>query len=493
MPLKLVALLVFISIHGFAGENHFILMGGGGEKEGPTTIFDQEVKNTGAFVKNNPHWRPRVSFNGGHSETEEILKETFEPRNTQNTPFSTSSYHSNISRIKEELESGELKEGDQLLIQISSHGAISQPGEKSHSVSANQGATEDLVNLSNSRTVSLDSLQEIASLAESQGVKLAVLDFSCHSGSSIALANSKTCVITSTGPNHFGWAGPNSNGTFQAQFTKKMQQGKSLEDIFLDALDNKNDTGFPMISSPLGIQIQEETYPALTPYLYDARSELTEKKLDQYLEEEVRENKCRQMPALFSDLIAFSLQMEQIVKKKNLFFTQNADYSGLRRKLERYFSLQTELLNILAKKDFEQFGALEQFCQSYTHTDDGEERSYRHCSRWTIEEILMGDFVSYKELLERQLKDERDPLLKVHLEAGFEVVKQARARKAELLKEDPSLVHAVNLYERIPDFREKSKILAHDVARTFSQLYVDVYKAKMKKEDNSNPCRDFIL
>ena len=50
---------------------------GGGESAGCTTIFDCPISVLGNSLQNAQSCKYAVSFNGGHSTTEEILKNKF--------------------------------------------------------------------------------------------------------------------------------------------------------------------------------------------------------------------------------------------------------------------------------------------------------------------------------------------------------------------------------------------------------------------------------
>jgi hypothetical protein len=67
--------ILFVLEIAFAQETpkKFIaVMGGGGEPKGDNTIFDRSITELGNYLEKNPEWVSTVSFNGGHSKTEEI-------------------------------------------------------------------------------------------------------------------------------------------------------------------------------------------------------------------------------------------------------------------------------------------------------------------------------------------------------------------------------------------------------------------------------------
>ena len=238
-----IVLLLFIMVLGSSAQtSHLAIIGGGGEAKGSSTIFDGDLKHISKFARMNPNWITTSSFNGGHSETENIIKSNL---NITNEPFTKNSCEQLIKTTN-----GELKSGDQLLIHINSHGARRDVStEKTHKIATAESALENYETIGGS-TVGLDYLKKLTELANHKGIKLAIIDFSCHSGSTLNIANKNTCVITSTGPNHYGYTG--SDQTFTSLFNSKLEKGKSLEEIYLEAREKYFDKSFPMIFSPQG-------------------------------------------------------------------------------------------------------------------------------------------------------------------------------------------------------------------------------------------------
>ena len=75
MNLKFLMLITLLaSIQLVYAENHLLIIGGGGEPEGDTTIFDGDINDLGQNLKN-LKWNTEISFNGGHKNTEKIIQE----------------------------------------------------------------------------------------------------------------------------------------------------------------------------------------------------------------------------------------------------------------------------------------------------------------------------------------------------------------------------------------------------------------------------------
>ena len=195
-------LITFLSTTSLAyAENHLLVLGGGGEPKKDSTIFDNGINNFGENLKKS-NWKYEVSFNGGHKKTESILQMHYSAGVAPITNFTQDNYAILIENYKNKILKGEIKSGDQLMIIISSHGAQRIPGDLTHSISASGGTALDLNKLSGSKLVSLDKLQEIVRLTNDRGIKLGLVDLTCHSGTTLALKNNapNTCIVTASGP-----------------------------------------------------------------------------------------------------------------------------------------------------------------------------------------------------------------------------------------------------------------------------------------------------
>lgn len=268
MKIKTLALLplLFISTT-LKAENHMIVLGGGGEPQGNTTIFDSTMKTLGKNLQSTD-WKYQISFNGGHADTEQIMSSHYPNPVAPITNFTADKYAQMISEYKARILMGDIGPDDQIMIIMNSHGASKgRINMKTHQVSATGGAARDLNNLSGSKLVSMDDLEELVKLTNEKGIKLGIVDLSCHSGNTLALKKDapNTCIITATGPNHYGYAG---DVAFSGQFMKNLKKGTTLEMAFLNARAETRDASFPMISTDEGEAIAAEVYAKITPYLY---------------------------------------------------------------------------------------------------------------------------------------------------------------------------------------------------------------------------------
>lgn len=217
-------------------ENHMVVMGGGGDS-GSKTIFDSTYKTlmtSSAFSQ----WRKISVFDGGHSDTEKMIAKYAKGSNKSAT---TAGMNSTIADLQMAIRSGSIKKGDQLFLNIVTHGLSPTGKNLTHTVVTTNGE------------FNVDEMKKLRDLAESKGVKLAIFDASCHSGYTLALATNKTCVVTGTGEG----VGYNTTGS---DFAEKIKPGASIEDVFLNMRNLSPDVlAAPQISSPAGRKAYETT------------------------------------------------------------------------------------------------------------------------------------------------------------------------------------------------------------------------------------------
>lgn len=252
----LICFFMSLSAHG---ANYFTLMGGGGEPEGEATIFDEWVNE----IKPNQklkNWHISAAYNGGHSQSEGMLKKDFS-KNVKPVTFSNENYVKTVEQYIERIKNGSIKKGDQVFIQIASHGQKSMSGEISHGIAINENGGK--APWKKTPFVSLDNLQRLVEIAEQNGVKLAIADFSCYSGGIQKLKTTNTCLISSTSEEDYGYGGINS---FPFKFNNKLRSGKNLEELFLEARYDSYTPEYPMISTEEARLIDEHLYPKLTAF-----------------------------------------------------------------------------------------------------------------------------------------------------------------------------------------------------------------------------------
>ncbi len=463
-------------------QNHFALIGGGGEPHrAPTTIFDHEVQGFGEFMNGSRGaWQSRAAFNGGHTSTEAMVDRLF----GQSPNFSPESYNDMLNHYKEQLSSGRIGRGDQLMIQIASHGAFRRPGEKSHGISAGGGMV-DLTTGRGSELVDLDKLQEIIALANTNGVKLAIIDTSCHSGSTLALANDKTCVISSSGPNHF--ASGHYIG-FGARFSRELRRGRNLEEVFQRTISQRamptaygNQIppvyGFPMISSPGGRRIQDEIYPLLTPYLYNSETNSALDKFDPFLRNTIQDDPtCQEPIANFQNLVRQIQSIDSASRRLQM--------QPLLTALQNYENLQRQLREGLAATNAPDLSQTEEFCRP-------KPPAYgpgNLCQTVKLSDLMLMGFSTAINSLTNQASTLTGPsrdyaLMQIQLYTTM----QARS---EELKNHPSRRYLSSMN----DLPQRTSTMVREIYTELHKVYPTMYQEEARRlSAEPNPCRDFTL
>jgi hypothetical protein len=474
---------------GYSAEikKDFYLIGGGGEPKGDKTIFDNDLKTLGSFV-NGPSWDTTISFNGGHKKTEDIIgSKLSKAKNTG--PFIEKNYNALIDEMINKIESGKLNAGDQLMLVIDTHGAKNS-NEKTHQIALGNSTAANLTTLSGASTVNLDRLEKLATLASAKGVKLAVVDMSCFSGNLLNIKNDKTCFISATGSEQYGYAGTmdlllfNVAATFSGKFYDLMKEGKNLEEIFLKARTRGDAPDFPMISSPEGIAINELLYKMITPYLnyndnqtsnFSAQYPKSGAKFENKVcSNEQNHEKLKDLLAQFENMSAVTTE----ISKNN--------FSTLKLALEEYRNYQKTYEASLRGK-FETEKEISQLLESNYSNSPDLWKGYAPFDLLGIDYDYNLKF--YQGLLDKESssyskKMWQDMLTK--LAAQKELTANIKNKLSESSK---------NKLKEQEDAYAKSGItknLAQKVSSEAKKVYEDLYKQQMKKS-NSNPCRDFVL
>jgi hypothetical protein len=234
-------------------------IGGGGEPDGATTIFDGSLSGMTDLVTT-PDWQTNVIFNGGHSTTEALVASAFPGKPVSN--FTAQTYSSMIQDYLQKIERGDIKPGDQIMLVVNTHGGPHTEPNLTHSIATSETHDASGKGLG---TVSIDELKKVRDAAEAKGIKLAITDMSCYSGLSQALGTDKTCVISATGKLNYAAAGGSAD-VFSNKFLANLKPGRNLEDIFLQTRSTTGDPGFPEISTSAGRDISSELYPILFRY-----------------------------------------------------------------------------------------------------------------------------------------------------------------------------------------------------------------------------------
>lgn len=158
-------------------------------------------------------------------------------------PTSDKKEHANVQKknlidvlqkaIHRHLISNKIVKGDQVLIQVLSHGVEKSPGESSHRV------------LIGDHYVSLDLLKPILKELTQAGVRVGIIDGSCYSGATMTLKSENVCVVSAQVASREAAEDSRKNGTFVDFFWSdlKMRDPKikvSLESAFLGTRVQRN-------------------------------------------------------------------------------------------------------------------------------------------------------------------------------------------------------------------------------------------------------------
>ena len=462
--------------------NHLVFMGGGGEPAGQTTIFDQDAANLSGLTKSGK-WSYQASFNGGHPISEAIINQTFSHPESPNSVFSEKNYNALIDDSLEKMRSGKLKAGDQLLIVIDTHGAEKNDKELSHSIAfKSKSQIADYDSLNGLSIGTLDRLNEIVKLADEQGVKLGIVDMSCHSGATLNLAkkSKNTCVIASSGPNHYAHAGP---GAFANNFFAEIKQGrlKNLEDLYLKARKDFNNPSFPMISTPAGKAINDELYAQIGPYI-NYQSETNGKLTKQLIDLANPIEQCREFRN-FNKLLTNIEIFQEIADQSN------GDLQSLKELLMVYHEAQQNMIKNVKSSNV---GILNKEITIASSTINPRKNQPYYSTNLTVKELLKIDKIQFQLDSEAEFEAVHQfaPDNKLRKQAHTEYLNNLFKEIDKINKQYPNLASAE---EQIRLKNERILKNTYDIAQSIAQKERTLYQAMYEAKKAPNPCADFKL
>lgn len=487
--LFLLPVLFLIVSVGFAAEKQLLVLGGGGEPAGATTLFDFEIGlfKGGVATAAGTDWKTVYSFNGGHQKTESIVKSVFNKGDSRGE-FTEKNFNAILYEYENKLNSGDLKSGDQLLMVINTHGARNQSGENSHSIALTRSEAKDKTDLRGTDTVSLDKLEKIAKLASEKGIKLAIVDFSCFSGNTVAISNPDVCVISSTGTNQTSKTLDRINSTptkklfsFSEIFTAGLKKGENLENLFLKTRTQMEFSDYAMISTEEGRAVDQVLRELITPYSDSAFPDIN--RSFRMSEADYRNSKC-QSENQFKELDLKIKQVQEMAKIAN----KTIDVSKIKNNIIKYreiftkyeqtlgelFDLGQEAKNLLAKdypeisKDFAKEDGLSLI------------RSERGYSNSFCEEVLNGKPNKYmKDFCEKSIAENKNK---------EQVIKEIKNKLRP--RYEAGIKKLEDLYNN-PKIRDQLEKLSESISKDSKALYSTLYRSQ--KPSSKNPCRDFVL
>lgn len=484
--IKTIVLSTFLlSSNLVLAKNHMLIMGGGGEPRGSNTIFDSTMKIFGDNL-NQADWKYNVSFNGGHVNTEAMMSSSYSKAINPITPFTANAYKRMISDYKAKILMGDINSGDQLIVMVNTHGAANNDKDvKTHKVAVSGGnGTKDLNNLTGTELVNMDDLQELVTLSNQRGIKLGIVDLSCHSGNTMALKTNapNTCIITATGPKHYGYAGDNA---FSGKFAKNLKKGETLESVFLKARAESNDPAYPMISTDESDQIVAEVYAAITPYLYyyDPKND----KLSDYLISNSAD--C----VTCTRDIQFSALIKKITELQAASTGKKSGFNGaeLKKLLADYKAGQDNII----RQEQTLGGALVTKTENFTAVAPNKKKTssfgvFNLDLNW--EEIVRANPDNVIKTIIASIKTTKDPDTLANAHAAIAGWKKINVKQQEILSKYPQFKDAKEQSKKIAISIGENRAVAEKIALQERKFYDELYRQKQSL-NTDDPCRRIVF
>lgn len=470
-------------------SDYLMAIGAGGEEEKADTIFDQSIKSLADYVKRSPGLKANVAFNGGHSVTEGIVQNEF-PDYVGKSGFLATDYQRLIQSYKTKLENNEMGPGDQFMIFIDSHGAEKESQFKTHEIATAASGATNLNTLAGAQVVDLDQLEVLKKLAKDKGVKMAIIDASCHSGNTLALADDNTCVISSTGPNHYGYS------SFSPNFINAMTKGKNLEEVFLDSRANDSAPELPMISTNAGLAVNNTLYDKITPYLY--HFDPKDDKLLPYLQTHNSEEQLCIANQNFKSMMDTIDSIENLQTKTQNFLwwkwtqkTKDIDLSDLKTLLTNYKSSLDIAAIRMRELDVDRLKNTETI-----QVHSGYENYTIDYSRpVTWEDMLNSDYDKLIDQMNLRIRLEPNADVKTSYLGTLSFYTQAKAKKDEILRANPDLSSITSKQEELKKSIDSTYEINRKIAAEERKLYQALYKKYQKNENaqTRNACQNFKI
>jgi len=456
-----------------------VWLGGGGDPPTlPTTIFDTTLKNL-AGAKERAGLKIDMAFDGGHGETQKIIANEVK---VSNKDFNAKNYEDMISKYLAKIKSGEIKKGEQLIVVMDTHGGDNTPKRsgaephKTHSLALTGGGISDYTKISGDKSSSMDVMLELSKAAKDYGVKLGIIDLSCHSGHSINLANENTCVITSTGPNHFAYT------SFANEFAKQIDKGKSLEEVFLDTRKNTSDASYPMISNKAGRILNDRYYSAFSDYLQYKHDDNADKLTPLVFDLAMDNNLCKREDS-------FSMLIKEIERFEKISGPLKSIYSGEERLLEElksYKKIQDELVLKIKKMGFDKTSKKEKITFSIK-LKNGKIKTESEDISWdSIISMYPTNSIPYFEDLAKKAETRKER--EGHLLTA-EKFKQIDKKRSEIYRDYPGLKNKSEILSDISkmqaDLIKKAGLVSQLSRKFYDFKYLE---EKRRTKDNFDPC-----
>ncbi len=471
-PLFYLVTLTTLFSFSVRAENHLLLMGGGGEPTGESTIFDSGL-NRFSNNLNSAKWKYDISFNGGHTKTENILKTQFSKAQTS-SDFTPAKYKELIDSYKAKILLGDIKPGDQLMIIIDTHGAINDGRQKTHLIAAKGKTAGDMNKLSDADLVNLDALEELVKLTNDRGITMGIVDLSCHSGISLKLKSPNTCVVTATGPSHYGFAGGNS---FSDMFLANLAPGKTMEQAFLKARAESIDASYPMISTDEHESIAREVYKNITPYLYyyDSKAD----KMTEFLTDVSKDQVICQRENQFANLINKIESMNKLLPQSRT--------NDLKNLITIYKSQQDKIIGEIKNLGGHQLSQKETITTPITG-GKGKPVSWNY----TWKEIIDTDTDKYIKSFQEKALRAKTAQDKAEALAVAENYRKLHTRKEAITALYPNIKSYESESKKLVKSLGENRATAEKIAAEEKKFYDELYRSKQSLNFN-DPCRRLVF
>jgi hypothetical protein len=236
---------VLLSSQTFGQDNYLVYFGGGGEPDGETTIFDRSIPAIASFAEAQNYKAEYFSTKNHKFSAEMAAKAT--GNTTQE--FTSENWSKKMNQLVQDIQSGKISKGSKLLLTIDTHGM-------------DRGGIFRMSTV-NGIVAPVEEIKRLIVAAEENGVSLGLYASNCTSGNLLKLASDKTCIVTSSMPNQYGFT---SDGYM---FLKNLRKAKNLEENFLESRNYNALLSLPAqpgISTVAG-QKTQEALGMLLPYL----------------------------------------------------------------------------------------------------------------------------------------------------------------------------------------------------------------------------------
>jgi hypothetical protein len=415
-----------------------LFVGGGGEDPGlPRTMFYHSLDFFSDFSKKN-HWETTYLHNGGHADDEAKLKSI---KSVKTKNFSVEEFNKTIAQLRTQIS--QLKKGDEVLINIATHGYESN-SYGSHEVSSKNGL------------VDLRILESVRDEAEKRGVQLAIIDTSCHSGASLKLATPNTCVVTTAGQGV-------AYGFDMNNLQKNMSHGKNLEEVFLKTRFEEMERaqpGQPQISTPSGKIIYKNTNDLFYEF-QDSGDFVDAMKRSRFKSSKV---KCTTRN---TNLVDLKNSAKEINQKANLSAStgieNSAEWKQFEAQVLKYRTERNKLTNRI-----NDLHSKSKLCENIPKTEDP----------YCVEITQIDIHIDYNK---EQIKANNNAYnVSTSLVERLNKLKKSKEYKAYFEEE-----------KQILNETKKLDSLSKEVARSERKVYQKIYP--LLQEKGENPCQKFKL